>query len=139
MPCEKRGLPCEYPPSINSRSFASLKRENTILKERINELAKTIEALKNLPKENAIKNKNLSLTGEASTTLPQPTNTPVSISTLLAQILPTPPAQDGAEFELMIRHPIAYPALAALDIPVVDRASSHPPCSAPRQHGDLHV
>ena len=139
MPCEKRGLPCGYPEGINSRLLASLKRENITLKERINELTEIIETLKNIPEEKAVENlKNLKRTGKASSILPPPENTTVSISTLLAHILPTAPAQDSLEFELMIRHPIAYPALKALDIPRVDRASPHPPCSTPCKYRNLY-
>ncbi|KAK7985506.1 hypothetical protein PG996_005254 [Apiospora saccharicola] len=120
--------------------FARLKRENIALKEQNKEQGKIIESFKNVSEQVAIENLNkFRLTGKASATPPPPVNTTISDSALLAQILPTPPAQGGIEFELMIRHSIAYPALIVLGIPGVDSASSHPPCSTPSQHRSLHI
>ncbi|KAK7971420.1 hypothetical protein PG989_016436 [Apiospora arundinis] len=137
LSCGERGLLCEYP-EMNNLPFARLKRENIALKEQNKELAEIIESFKNGSEQVAIENlKKFRLLGKSYATLPPPEITTVSNSTLLAQIWPTPPAQDGIEFELMIRHPIAYPALMDLGIPRVDSASSHPPCLTPRQHHSL--
>ncbi|KAK8002338.1 hypothetical protein PG989_002057 [Apiospora arundinis] len=137
LSCGERGLSCEYP-EMNNLTFARLKRENITLKEQNKELTEIIKSFKNVSEQVAIENlKKFRLLGKTYATLPPPEITTVSNSTLLAQIWPTPPAQDGIEFELMIRHPIAYPALMDLGIPGVDSASSHPPCLTTRQHHSL--
>ncbi|KAK7993912.1 hypothetical protein PG989_007293 [Apiospora arundinis] len=139
LSCGERGLSCEYP-EMNNLTFARLKRENIALKEQNKELTEIIKSFKNVSEQVAIENlKKFRLLGKTYATLPPPEITTVSNSTLLAQIWPTPPAQDGIEFELMIRHPIAYPALMDLGIPGVDSASSHPPCLTPRQHHSFDV
>jgi len=95
-----------------------LKRELETLQRGHANVAKLLEILKDLPEERSIEIvKQLRLpNADIASLVYLGVGDTLDITPLLRQVLFYPPTRGGLEFELMIRHAIAYPTLVPLDI-----------------------
>lgn len=112
----------------------AMKREMEGLKKNHDSLAETIDILRSAPEDTSVsilkRLRSMSVTDPAGLlSLAKGDNPPDD--TFPRQVMARPPPQDGQEFELMLRHAWAYPALLPLDAVAVSTttftvASSRP-------------
>ncbi|KAF5023169.1 hypothetical protein F66182_4773 [Fusarium sp. NRRL 66182] len=115
--CVQRAVDCEYPPELVDYTTAEAERRAG------QESAELVAQLQTLPYEDALKLLQ-KMRGEASSSTPREympraqvaTNIPrpVSSAAYVRSCLPSTP--NSLEFELAIRHPIAYPTLYPIQI-----------------------
>ncbi|KAM4062337.1 fungal zn(2)-Cys(6) binuclear cluster domain-containing protein [Hirsutella rhossiliensis] len=114
--CAARGKTCTYMSAIPETPSMLKKRELEALREDHTRLSGLINVLRTVPEGWAldILRKLRRTTADLAALLPSDRNRPF-VEALPRQVLARLPTQGGLEFELMIRHPVAYPTLAPLD------------------------
>lgn len=119
-PCSKRASECTYmTDNIGDTPSMALKRQIQDLKKELNDQGVLLNHLKTLPEKEAVELlRRLQTTSDPSRYRP-------SQQVAARGILP--PVQTDSEFELTVRHPMAYPAL----VPVNTASISLSPSSTP--------
>jgi hypothetical protein len=105
----------------------ALRREKETLENDYANLAELFEILRKLPEEKSfdlLKTLRLTTTDPAHL-LPFIKGDKSGIEALPHQVLVRPPGQGGLEFELMVRHAMAYPTLVPLDVATVGSTTLH--------------
>ncbi|KAH8904140.1 hypothetical protein BR93DRAFT_169665 [Coniochaeta sp. PMI_546] len=129
-PCIKRGSQCVYVSTNPVETPAMvMKREMESLRKKYENLAEAFDILCDLPEDKsieALRNSRLVTAKDPAALLSAITHHTANIETLPRQVLARPPAQDSGEFELMIRHAIAYPTLLPLDAAAVSVTTFFP-------------
>ncbi len=107
----------------------AVKRENETMKDQYAKLAEVMDILRGVPEDQAIGIlKQLRLTTTDAASLLSSIGYDGSITPARPlQALRHPPRQGGLEFELMVRHAIAYPTLVPLDVATGGIVFLHPP------------
>ena len=144
-PCSKRALACAYmTTNVDDTPSMALKRQVEDLKQELKDHDEFLNRLKTIPEKEAIGLlRRLKSTSEPSVTLsPAKGNTHArhqpSEQIAVRGILP--PVRTDFEFELMVCHPMAYPALVPVDTASINLSLY--PMSAVRQSthaGDSHL
>jgi hypothetical protein len=112
-----------------------MKREMESLRKKYENLAEAFDILRDLPEDQAIaalRNSRLVTARDPAALLASITQDSANFEALPRQVLVRPPAQDSREFELMLRHTIAYPTLVPLDAAAVSVTSFFPGSIAPK-------
>jgi hypothetical protein len=107
-----------------------MKREMETLRNNYDKLAEAFDLLRTLPEERSLS----VLRNLARRTTIDPAGVLTSVrgggnpddDALPRQVLARPPPQDSEEFELMLRHAVAYPALLPLDAATVSITTFFP-------------
>lgn len=112
-----------------------MKREMEILRKKYESLAEAFDILRDLPEDKsiaALRKSRLVAARDPAALLASITQDTVDFEALPRQVLVRPPAQDSKEFDLMLRHAIAYPTLLPLDAAAVSVTSFFPGSTAPK-------
>jgi len=95
-----------------------MKREMESLRVKYKNLAEAFDILRDLPEDKsvvALRNSRLVSAGDTAALLASIAHYNTNFDAFPRQVMVRPPPQDSEEFELMLRHNIAYPTLLALD------------------------
>ncbi|KAB5585145.1 hypothetical protein GE09DRAFT_17115 [Coniochaeta sp. 2T2.1] len=117
--CARRGLRCHYVSVDRNETPAMvMKREMDSLKQDYKNLVEAFDILRDLPEDKsiiALRKSRLIAAGDPATLLASITESAGNYQALPRLVLVRPPPQDSREFELMLRHSVAYPTLLPLD------------------------
>ncbi|OIW25547.1 hypothetical protein CONLIGDRAFT_621354 [Coniochaeta ligniaria NRRL 30616] len=142
-PCIKRGSQCVYVSTNPVETPAMvMKREMESLRKKYENLAEAFDILRDLPEDKSIaafRNSRLVTVSDPAALLASIRQDTANSEALPRQVLVRPPAQDSKEFELMLRHAIAYPTLVPLDSGAVSVTSFFPGSSSPRSDSVLEL
>ncbi|KAB5528009.1 hypothetical protein GE09DRAFT_975620 [Coniochaeta sp. 2T2.1] len=133
--CVRRGLKCHYVSVDRDETPAMvMKREMDTLKQDYKNLVEAFDILRDLPEDKSItvlRKSRLIAAGDPATLLASITESAGNYDALPRLVLVRPPPQDGREFELMLRHSVAYPTLLPLDSGAVSVTAFFPSGAPP--------
>lgn len=106
-----------------------MKREMESLRNKYKDLVDAFDILRDLPEDKsiaALRSSRLVAAGDPAALLASISQHAANLEALPRQVLVRPPPQDSGEFELMLRHNVAYPTLLPLDVGAVSVTSFLP-------------